>query len=152
MRAGDRVPPQRRRVKPEQPTVGRTLRRVSLALALLTAGAILVLTLMPRSPGAACVAGLPCAVGHLALFAVLGASLSGWYATSAYARRSPARTLLMLVLALWIFAAADELAQPYVGRVADLDDWMLDMVGALIGLFGGGAALRFARRYLGSRR
>lgn len=122
-----------------------------MASAVATAAVILVLTLMPQSPGGACFLGLPCSLGHLVLFAALGASLSGWYATSAYARRSPIRTLLMLLLAIWIFAAADELAQPYVGRVADLDDWLLDMTGALIGLFGGGAALRVVRRYLESR-
>jgi VanZ family protein len=41
----------------------------------------------------------------------------------------------MLVLAIWIFAAADEIAQGWIeGRSASLGDWIADMVGVLIGL------------------
>jgi VanZ family protein len=110
--------------------------------------AILALTLTrlgagPRgaAPGI-CLFGLPCWLGHLATFTVLGVALAGWYATSDGAARSPQRVLVMLLLALWLFGALDELAQSQVGRDPEFGDWGMDMAGALLGLLGGGALLR----------
>jgi hypothetical protein len=122
----------------------RALRRGSIALALVTVAAILLLTLSPLGTGTdgRCAFGMPCALGHLGSFAVLGVAIGGWYATSEAARRSPVRVLLMTLLALWLFAALDEIAQPRVGRDANFEDWALDMAGAVIGMFAGSAALR----------
>ena len=50
--------------------------------------------------------------------------------------------LAMAVLAVWIFAALDELAQGRVGRSAELSDWFADMLGAMLGIAGGSFALR----------
>ena len=69
------------------------------------------------------------------------------YATSRAAARSPVRVLLMVILALWIFAALDELAQGWIdGREPSLQDWLADMAGALIGLAVGSVLLRIALR------
>lgn len=113
---------------------------------------ILALTLTrlgagPRgAPFGVCAFGLPCWLGHFVTFVALGLALAGWFATSAAARRSPRRVLVMLLLALWLFAALDEMAQSLVGRGTELEDWLLDMAGALVGLFGGSALLRLAMR------
>ena len=50
----------------------------------------------------------------------------------------------MLVLAIWLLAAATELAQGWVdGRDPDALDWVADMLGALVGLIAGSAGLRW---------
>jgi VanZ family protein len=123
------------------------MRRVSVVLAAILVLAILLFTL---SPGDAYTSGSwlldkmadiygtrqqASWVLHAGLFALLGASLALWFASSPTSRRAPRRTLLMLVLAIWIFAAADEIAQGWIeGRSASLGDWIADMVGVLIGL------------------
>jgi VanZ family protein len=110
--------------------------------------AILLLTLTPLGEGPAntlgdvCAFRLPCKLGHAVTFAALGAAAGAWYASSDAARRAPRRTLVAIVLAIWILAAADEEAQEFVGRDAQLSDWLLDMAGALAGLIGGSALLR----------
>ncbi len=72
---------------------------------------------------------------HAGLFGLFGVSLSLWFASSSTSRGAPRRALGMLVLAVWIFAAATELAQGGVdGREASLGDWVADMVGVLAGL------------------
>lgn len=130
----------------------RTLRRLAIAAALACVLMILLLTLTELGAGprggaiGVCVFGLPCWLGHFLTFAALGVALAGWFATSATAARSPQRVLVMLVLALWLFAALDELAQDQFGRDAELGDWALDMAGALIGLFGGSILLRLIMR------
>ena len=73
---------------------------------------------------------------------ILGASLGGWYATSEGARRAPRRLLFAIIFGIWLFAALDEVAQGYVGRDPSAMDWAEDMVGALLGLFGGSLLLR----------
>ncbi len=130
------------------------LRRVSIFAVLASVAGILLLTLTPLGAGPAgawgdvCALGVPCSLGHAAAFLVLGMALAGWYATSQAARRSPARILVMLLLGLWIFAALDEMAQSLVGREAELSDWITDMVGGLLGLFGGSALLRLVMQVL----
>ena len=131
------------------------MRRLAIPLALVCVLSILALTLTrlgvgPRgTPQGVCVLGLPCWLGHFVTFGGLGLALAGWFATSEVARRSPRRVLVMLLLAIWIFAAGDELLQAQLGRSAELGDFILDMAGALLGLFGGSALLRAV---LGRRR
>lgn len=128
------------------------LRRWAGPAALACVLLILALTLTPLgagphgTPSGICVFELPCWLGHFVTFGALGAALGGWFATSEAARRSRRRVLVMLLLALWLFAALDELLQARVGRSAELGDWLLDMTGALLGLLGGSALLRAAMR------
>ena len=126
------------------------LRRLSTGAIAVLAAVILYETLTPAGEGASaareCRFGAPCAAGHFALFALLGAAAAVRFAVSEAARRS----LAMVVLALWVFAAASELAQgPIAGREPDLADWAADMAGALTGLFLGGALLRGLLRLRG---
>ena len=117
------------------------------SLGVLLAGAlILVATLAPAGSGlSGCPLGMPCAAWHVLFFALLGAPLALRYATSRAAARSPLRVLLMVLLAVWIFAALTELAQGWVdGREPSLGDWIADMAGALIGLAAGSLLLRLA--------
>ncbi len=124
----------------------QALRAWSTAAAAISIGAILLLTLTPLGTSArGCTFGLPCFLGHLGLFTVLGASLGTWFAASEAARRSPRRTLLAIVFAVWLFAALDEMAQEYVGRDASAADWAFDMAGTFLGLLGSGFLLRSAR-------
>ena len=108
---------------------------------------ILVATLTPQDGGGGgggCPLGLPCAAAHVMLFAVLGVPVALRYATSEAARRSPVRVLLMVVLAIWLFAALDEMAQGSVdGRDPALEDWVADMAGAILGLMLGSLLLRW---------
>lgn len=85
---------------------------------------------------------------HAALFALLGAALSLWFASTDTARGAPRRTLLAMLLAVWLFAAADELAQGFVeGREASLGDWIADMAGFLAGFLLAPSLLRPVLRY-----
>jgi VanZ family protein len=134
---------------PEDPRdVRDQLRRASIVLAVGTGLAIVLFTLSPSGTptsgsrvidAMAAVYGTPQQASwvlHAGMFALLGAALALWFASSSIVRASPARALLMLVLALWVFAAATELGQRAVqGRQASLGDWMADMLGALLGLF-----------------
>lgn len=84
---------------------------------------------------------------HLAeqfvLFAALGAAIAGRYAASDAARHSPRRILLMTVLVVWLFVAAGELAQDYVhGHGTKFVDWMIGMIGVIVGIFTGSMLLR----------
>lgn len=123
----------------------RALSTVSIAAVV---AAILIATLTPLGisdePGDSCSFGLPCATGHFVLFGALGVAIAGRYATSDAARRSPRRVLLMTLLAVWVFAAADELAQEWWvdGRGGQLTDWLADMAGVLGGILAGGFLLR----------
>ncbi len=75
-----------------------------------------------------------------------------WYATSAAARRAPQRTLVMTLLALWLFGGLTEMAQELTDtRSAQLSDLFFDVVGALIGFLGGAVVWRFVLRGLGVR-
>ena len=106
---------------------------------------ILVATLTPLDgAGTGCPLGLPCLAWHFGLFAALGVPIAARFATSEAARRSPRRTLGMVVLAFWLFAAGGEIAQGWVeGRDPQLFDWVADMAGALTGLLVGSTALRW---------
>ncbi len=89
-------------------------------------------------------------LGHAVLYALLGLALAVRFAASDVARRSPARVLGMIVLAIWIFAAGAELAQARVpGRAPELGDWLADMAGALIGLAVAGPLMRLLLRVRG---
>jgi VanZ family protein len=128
--------------------VRRQLRVASVVLALVIGAAIVLFTLSPAGSATsgsgvidamADVYGTPDQASwvlHAGLFGLLGIALALWFATSSTVRAAPVRSLAMLVLALWIFAAATELGQLAVeGRDATLGDWIADMVGALLGLF-----------------
>ncbi len=159
MARGAGTPPARRRGRRREAGTGRRLdialwRRLSTGAIAVTAAVILYETLTPAGEGASaareCRFGAPCAAGHFALFALLGAAAAVRFAVSEAARRSPRRSLAMVVLALWLFAAAGELAQGAIdGRDSDLADWAVDMAGALTGLFLGGALLRGLLRLRG---
>ena len=113
---------------------------------LLAAALILLATLTPLDGEGSCgsLLGLTDKLWHALLFTLLGVPVALRYATSRAAARSPLRVLLMVVLAIWLFAALDELAQRWVeGRDADLGDWIADMGGALTGLLLGSLVLRF---------
>ncbi|MEE8421357.1 MAG: VanZ family protein [Dehalococcoidia bacterium] len=131
----------------------RQLRGLSEAAIVAAVAAILLTTLTSIGTGDSrqggdCAFGLPCIVGHFALFGILGAAVGGRYAVSAAAARSPRRALAMTVLAIWIFAAADELAQSWwvTGRDGEFIDWAADMTGAVIGLAATGPLLRLVVR------
>ena len=127
----------------EHPLTADRLRTWSTLAVAAAGGAILVAALAPLGGRDSCPLGLPCLAWHFALFAALGAAIAARYATSEAARRSPRRVLGMVVLAIWLFAAATELAQGRVdGREPQLADWAANMAGGLAGLLLGGAALR----------
>lgn len=126
----------------------RQLRLASVGLALATGAAIVLFTLSPggsATSGSGVIDAMADVYGtreqaswvlHAGLFGLLGVALALWFATSSAVRAAPVRSLAMLVLALWIFAAATELGQLAVeGRNATLGDWIADMLGALAGLF-----------------
>ena len=118
----------------------RALRRLAQAGTAISAVVILYATLTPSPPDPA---GLPDWASHLLLFGALGVPASLWYATSEAARREPRRALAMVILALWLFGGATEVAQgPIPGRSPALADWAFDLVGAVAGFVGGGAAWR----------
>ncbi len=77
---------------------------------------------------------------HMAAYAVLGllAALaygSRWHTTVR------AAVVLFALLAVW--GIADELTQPFFGRLADASDWVCDLIGSAIGLAAGLAASRW---------
>ena len=109
--------------------------------------AILITTLTPvLTTNGGCALGLPCILGHFGMFGLLGVAIAGRYASSDAARRSPRRLLLITLLALWLFAGADELAQEWwvAGRGAAFGDWLADMTGAVGGMIAGSLLLRLA--------
>ncbi len=115
---------------------------------MLAAALILLTTLTPSGGGGGgCLLGVPCLAGHFVAFALLGVPIALRFATSEAARRSPRRALAMVVVAIWLFAAVDELAQDWIdGREPDILDWVADMLGALSGLIAGSAGLRWLLR------
>lgn len=119
------------------------LRRLAALGAVGTVVVILASTLTPLAIDEnGCAFGVPCTLGHGIAFAALGLTLSGLYVTSSFARRNPRRALVMLILAIWIFAGATELAQAEVARDPSFEDWAADMLGAIGGLLVGGFLLR----------
>lgn len=115
--------------------------------AVATVIAVALILFATLTPGAAtsegCLLGIPCVVGHVVTFAVLGVPLAALYATSRAARRRPRAALVALLLVVAAFAAADELVQLRIeGRTADPVDWLADLIGAAGGVVGGSALLR----------
>lgn len=135
------------------------VRRRELAAACavaLVAALIALTTLTPlgadaeprRADADTCALGLPCPLGHLGSFALLGAALACWQASRLDRVRASARStrgaLATLAVAVAL-AAADEAAQAWVDRDPQLGDWLLDAVGVTAGYAGAAALLRRLR-------
>jgi len=109
------------------------------AAALVAVSVACYLTLSPDPTGAGM---LPDWVGHLGIFASVGASfallrrVSGW-------KSSQLRLLVVVVLVL---AVATEAGQAFTGRDPDLGDLVFDIAGGLIALAGTDAVLARLRR------
>ena len=102
-------------------------------------GVILTATSIPNVPGPP-VAGSDKVV-HLAMYAVLGALAL----RAARNHDAPSRTLVVVLTAIALFAAADEWHQQFIpSRSADVADWVADVTGAALGT-GAVALLNFRR-------
>lgn len=155
----------------------RTLHRVAWVGVVASAVAILYVTLAPEpphwgtvfpdataTPSADAPAPRPLpppgwteaeeeAVGHVLVFLALGVAASLAYATSARARRSPQRTMVAVVLLLWLFAGLTESMQAFLPtRSPSLEDMAFDILGALTGFFGGALLWRLLLTRLGFAR
>lgn len=96
---------------------------------LLWAGAVLVATSIPNPPVPSSVARFDKVV-HLAMYGVLAWLL----ARAAAAGRAAIRALAVAVLVAAAFGAADEWHQRFIpGRSMDVDDWLADVSGAVVG-------------------
>jgi VanZ family protein len=116
------------------------LRSVGRIATVLAVAVILYLTLTPSPPSSG---PLPDYLAHFALFGLLGGTSAIWYATSDLARLAPRRTLIALLLVLWIFAAATELGQEFIlDRHVDQGDWIANVIGAIGGVFAGSVLAR----------
>lgn len=76
---------------------------------------------------------------HMAAYGVLG--LLGALAYGGRWNTVATAAVLFTTLAAW--GVVDELTQPLFGRLADISDWVCDLVGAAIGLTAGFAASRW---------
>ncbi|MBU6327783.1 MAG: VanZ family protein [Verrucomicrobia bacterium] len=79
---------------------------------------------------------------HLVLYAVFGALVG---MTNYFQPLSFRWLVTHLFFALTIFAAFDELSQPFFTRNCDLSDWIADIAGAAFGLLVSTAAIRLFR-------
>ena len=77
---------------------------------------------------------------HFALYLIL-TLLGGRYQLGKDARTRPGAFILWAVVFM-VYAAIDEWLQPFVGRTADLIDWLADAAGVAVGT----AVLMLARR------
>lgn len=68
---------------------------------------------------------------HFSAFSLLG-WLTAW--ALELEKRGTYATAVVLLFAIALFAAVDELTQPYVGRQCDPLDWVADLTGALAGI------------------
>lgn len=109
------------------------------AAALVAVGVAVYLTLAPEPGG---VELLPDWVGHLGVFAVVGASFALLHRVSAW----PDSRLRLLAVAVVFLGAATEVGQSFTGRDPDVVDLALDLVGGLGTLL---AADKFLRRRIG---
>ncbi len=100
------------------------------------AALILILTSIPSPPGAP--GGIPHLdkVVHFVLYAGLG-----WLMTRALRTRRP-MTLIIALVSIALFAAADEWHQRFFARDPAVLDWIADVIGAGAGIL---AALRVRR-------
>ena len=118
----------------------RVLRLLAQVATLGSVALILFATLAPQPPDPG---GIPDWLAHFVLFMLSGASVALWYATSDQARRSPRRSLLVAMLALWLFGGLTEIAQGATAtRDPSLADLAFDVAGALLGFLLGGALWR----------
>ena len=81
-------------------------------------------------------------IGYFVMVAILVATLM----TRGLPRR---RRLLLLLVAVPLYAAFDEITQPLVGRSASIYDWMMDLFGALLALVAVESFVILHRRRLG---
>ena len=105
---------------------------------------LMLITLWPTVPSLGLAAGrLPIdKAAHFVLYAVFGVlvGITNYFQPLSF--RWPATHLFF---ALTIFAAIDELSQPFFTRNCDLRDWMADIVGVAFGLLASTAAIRLFR-------
>ncbi len=81
---------------------------------------------------------------YFGLAALVACSLAAW---GGWDRPKAAiGTATLLWLSLGVYAAIDELTQPWVGRTADLLDWLADMGGVTLALWLGWLIFPFLRR------
>ena len=68
---------------------------------------------------------------HCTMYAILGLL----WARAALAARPRGRTIVIVLLAIALLAALDELHQHFIpGRSMDVRDWMADTIGASVGI------------------
>ncbi|MSQ36639.1 MAG: hypothetical protein EXR63_05845 [Dehalococcoidia bacterium] len=143
-------------------TLARRRQLAAACAVALIAALIALATLTPlgadsapdRSGGDTCALGLPCPLGHLGSFALLGAALACWEACRIARTRAtvrPTRAALVALAAALALAAADEAAQTWVDRDPQLADWLLDGVGLTAGYAAAAALLRRLRAALAAR-
>lgn len=94
------------------------------AAALVAVGVAFYLTLSPDPAGAG---RLPDWVGHLGVFAGVGASFALLHRVSAW----PPSRLRLLALAVVFLGAATEVGQSFTGRDPDVVDLAFDLVGGV---------------------
>ena len=87
---------------------------------------------LPKPPGISLVNRLGDKLVHSGVYLVL-AMLGGW-ATLRRGGRLDLRWAIRWGLIYAVYAAADELLQPYVGRACQLGDWVADVIGAWLAI------------------
>lgn len=80
---------------------------------------------------------------HLSGYFVLSALLMFWNGVGAAGTWRRVRTVILI---LAVYAVADELLQPLVGRDADVMDWTADVAGAIVGAVAGLTIARLTMR------
>ncbi len=131
---------------PNQPPATGRPARVRWLSALLGAGLVLytgVLIVATHLPSVGGMIRYPGAdkVLHVLAYTVLGTLAAAVIGST---RELSLRNLTTLLVVLALFAAADELTQPWFSRQAELGDWIADCVGVGLGI--GGVALGASRR------
>jgi VanZ family protein len=118
-----------------------------LAWGLVAAWGLLLVTLthMSRPPGVL-------VTSHDKTLHFIAYSTLGFLVYIASAAQWPRRGALPLILVLLgaVFAATDEITQPYFGRTADVLDFQADMIGLIVGVSVGAVVRRVSRRWLGT--
>ncbi|MDP6605530.1 MAG: VanZ family protein [Dehalococcoidia bacterium] len=118
------------------------LRPLASVAAISLLAVILVATLTSVGSGeegaepGTCSYGVRCFWGHLILFGGLAGAIVGWVAGGDPHLKVPGQALLLTVLFIVVFGAADEIAQELwvQGRYGQLRDWTDDVVGGVAGV------------------
>lgn len=84
---------------------------------------------------------------HFGAYVVLAGLLMFWNGVGA---ASAGRRVLTVVLILAVYAAVDELLQPFFNRDAELLDWVADFLGSALGAILGYAIARLVCRLRGA--